>query len=340
MKSKRRKSETTSDSDSEENGVGRPSTDANDEGKDDRESDDVPDPVEKPVHQRKSGTKKRSFRGRHSAKAHSEESGGEKGSEEDTLADVDEEENGNVGKGGAGKRRKKEDQRASTSIKKDADSEKEYEVEKIVGQRTIKGRRQFLVRWKGYGEDSDSWEQEKDLNCIKLIEEFLEDEGENDQNTEQNIIEKPSKNAAKTKSPKTEKKSKKFRSSMKKDSENDKQAALIDDIKEERDTDTEFEVEKIIEVHFKKNKTREFLIRWKGFTSADDTWEPEENLNCPELIAKFMQKVEKAKNSEMRELRTNRAHTKRYTLATPEAGRRLSRRNMDKQRATYHECDE
>ena len=102
----------------------------------------------------------------------------------------------------------------------------------------------------------------------------------------------------------------------------------------------EFEVEKIIEVHFKKNKTREFLIRWKGFTSADDTWEPEENLNCPELITKFMQKVEKAKTTEARELRANRPHTKRYTLTTHESGRRLSRRNMDKQRATYHECDE
>ena len=94
----------------------------------------------------------------------------------------------------------------------------------------------------------------------------------------------------------------------------------------------EFEVEKIIEVHFKKNKDREFLIRWKGFTSADDTWEPEAHLNCPELIAKFMEKVEKGKTSEIRELRTNPAHTKRYTLTTQESGRRCSRRNIGKQR--------
>lgn len=101
---------------------------------------------------------------------------------------------------------------------------------------------------------------------------------------------------------------------------------------DEKGEQKEFEVEKIIEVHFKKNKKREFLIRWKGFTSADDTWEPEENLNCPELIEKFMQKVEKAKTADARELRTNRPHTKRYTLTTHEYGRRLSRRNMDKQR--------
>lgn len=47
------------------------------------------------------------------------------------------------------------------------------QVEELVGHRTIKGRQQFLVRWKGYGNSADTWENEKDLNCSKLIEEFL-----------------------------------------------------------------------------------------------------------------------------------------------------------------------
>lgn len=88
-------------------------------------------------------------------------------------------------------------------------------------------------------------------------------------------------------------------------------------------------------MHFKKNGVREFLIRWKGFSSADDTWEPEKNLNCPELINKFMQKLEKVKTADVRELRTNPVHTKRYTLSTRDYGRRLSKRNMDKQRYFY-----
>lgn len=105
-----------------------------------------------------------------------------------------------------------------------------------------------------------------------------------------------------------------------------------DDVKEGL---KEFEVERVIEVHFKKNGKKEFLIRWKGFTATDDTWEPEENLNCPDLIAKFMQKLEKMKTTDLRELRTNRAHTKRYTLSTHDSGRRLSRRHMDKQRYLF-----
>ena len=318
MKNKRRKSEM-SDNSSEENGVARATADEDDEMKKGKENENEDTP-------RKGAVKKRTPRSRHSLKATSDDSALQ-AEEEDTQAMDTEEENKNVGKGGASKRLKKEDHKASSSIKDKENNQKEYEVEKIVGQRTIKGRRQFLVRWKGYDDDSDTWEQEKDLNCAQLIEEFLVEDEENQEEKSKKPDNSP--RVAKAKSSKMEKKSRKL-----------KNKEITSDGKHDKEEQKEFEVEKIIEVHFKKNKTREFLIRWKGFTSADDTWEPEENLNCPELIEKFMQKVEKAKTADMRELRANRPHTKRYTLATHESGRRLSRRNMDKQRAMYHECDE
>ncbi|XP_072748513.1 uncharacterized protein [Anoplolepis gracilipes] len=312
MKNKRRKSETTSDSESEENGGARAGTDDADNGETQAGRNNNLSAT------RKGPSKRRSLRG---SSAHADDS---LETDDSALEPEKERENGeNSATGGQksspNKRRRKEEQKASTSVDKSGIAEDlEYEVEKLISVRTSKNSRQFLVRWKGYGESADTWENEKDLHCPELIEKFLAKEQET---------------KSKTGSTKTDK-SKKSKSS-KKQIENDEH-----NNKDDKETLKEFEVEKIIEVRFKKNGTREFLIRWKGFSPADDTWEPEKNLNCSELIAKFMQKVEKAKTQEMRELRTNRVHTKRYTLATQDHGRRLSKRNKDKQRTTYHECDE
>lgn len=91
-------------------------------------------------------------------------------------------------------------------------------------------------------------------------------------------------------------------------------------------------MEKIIDVFFKKDKSREFLVRWKGYRSEYDSWEPEEHLNCPDLIDKYMAKVEQAKQISEKELRPIRKHTERFTLRTQASDRRMSRRHEGKQR--------
>lgn len=46
----------------------------------------------------------------------------------------------------------------------------EYEVEKILKKK--RGSELYLVRWKGFGPEFDTWERKDNLNCPRLLAEF------------------------------------------------------------------------------------------------------------------------------------------------------------------------
>ena len=51
--------------------------------------------------------------------------------------------------------------------------EEEYEVERILKHRGRPKRHQYLIRWKGYEADEDSWVLEKDLgNSSEILQEY------------------------------------------------------------------------------------------------------------------------------------------------------------------------
>jgi len=53
------------------------------------------------------------------------------------------------------------------------EGEKEFKVEKILNKRTVRGKKKFLVRWKEYTAEEDTWENRKNLgNTKELVEEF------------------------------------------------------------------------------------------------------------------------------------------------------------------------
>jgi len=59
------------------------------------------------------------------------------------------------------------------------EGEKEFEVEKIINKRTVRGKEKFLVRWKGYTAEEDTWESRENLeNAKELVEEYEKIYGE------------------------------------------------------------------------------------------------------------------------------------------------------------------
>lgn len=143
----------------------------------------------------------------------------------------------------------------------------EYEVEEILDVAVKKGKKEFLIKWKGYDTSQSSWEPEKNLSCKHLIEAFYEKTGKRGDEGKKTEPEgsKP-KQAAKAKGQKNK----------------------------ENDT-VEYEVEKIIDMKTDKKGKKEFRIRWKGYGEDQDTWEPENMLSCKDLIDAFMASKENEK---------------------------------------------
>jgi hypothetical protein len=56
----------------------------------------------------------------------------------------------------------------------DVDGEAEFEVDRVVWWRIWQGRREFLVRWRGYGPLEDTWENEAELrvHASKIVDDF------------------------------------------------------------------------------------------------------------------------------------------------------------------------
>jgi len=72
--------------------------------------------------------------------------------------------------------------------------EEEFEVEKIINKRIVQEKEKFLVRWKGYTAEADTWESRENLeNARELVEEFEREYGEEAEELRQQKLEEEEK---------------------------------------------------------------------------------------------------------------------------------------------------
>ncbi|KAH8386827.1 hypothetical protein KR093_002804 [Drosophila rubida] len=209
---------------------------------------------------------------------------------------------------------------AKTQNKEDDDDEgneeREFEVEAIVGHKSKRGESFFLVRWKGYGKNDDSWEPEAELNCNDLIQEYRKGISKKTVNNKKLVA----KATGRGRKPATGKPGKR-----------------------ESDPEKEWAVERILDFVDDDEHGGLYRIRWKGFGAKEDTWEPESNLSCEGLIEKFKKGLEQQQNVDVKQLRESPKKTKRLVNETiPRSNfhnriERSSKRAAAKNRVFYGE---
>lgn len=57
----------------------------------------------------------------------------------------------------------------------------------------------------------------------------------------------------------------------------------------------EYAVEDVLNKR-QRNGQIEYLLKWKGCSESENSWEPAKNLNCPGLIEKFNRKMRELEN--------------------------------------------
>ena len=56
--------------------------------------------------------------------------------------------------------------------------ETDYEVEEIIDDREVDGKKQYFIKWKNYSTSNNTWEPEENLNCADIIKKY--DSGKKD----------------------------------------------------------------------------------------------------------------------------------------------------------------
>jgi len=150
--------------------------------------------------------------------------------------------------------------------------EEEYEVEKCVDKRIVKGKIQYLIKWKGFEDTDNTWEPIENLECSELISEYEE------------TLKKKNGKENKEKEVMKEEKKRKI-STEKTETQTLKKPKTTHEVKA-RGFARKLKPEKIIGAT-DSGGSLTFLMKWEGSDEADLVPSDEANIKCPQIVIKF-----------------------------------------------------
>ncbi|XP_041671452.1 chromobox protein homolog 1b isoform X2 [Cheilinus undulatus] len=155
------------------------------------------------------------------------------------------------------KKEKKPDEVAAAAAEEE-EEEEEYVVEKVLNRRVVKGRVEYLLKWKGFSNEDNTWEPEDNLDCPDLIAEFLQ-------------------------SQKTAHEGKRKAEA---DGDESKSKKKKDDTEKLRGFARGLDPERIIGATDSTGELM-FLMKWKNSDEADLVPAKEANVKCPQVVISF-----------------------------------------------------
>lgn len=147
------------------------------------------------------------------------------------------------------------------------EEEEEYVVEKVLDRRVVKGKVEYLLKWKGFSDEDNTWEPEENLDCPDLIAEFLQ-------------------------SQKTAHEADKSDGKRKADSDNEvageesKPKKKKEEVEKPRGFARGLDPERIIGATDSSGELM-FLMKWKNSDEADLVPAKEANVKCPQVVISF-----------------------------------------------------